>query len=173
MLAGPDGEKEIYTKHHLVFGGESIWQEAGEKPFGMVKIKRLGISIATRICFDHDFPLENREAVQNGADVFLAPSADAISMAEMHAVQHALRATENGIPLLRPTLTGNTIIADYDGSIVAISKKYEPGTVNMIMGDITLNRKSTPYRIAGNWIVYVSIFISGVMIAISRFRKPL
>ena len=171
LLAGPDGEKEIYTKHHLVFGGESIWQKVGEKPYNIAKIKRLGISIATRICYDHDYPQENREAAQNGADVFLAPSSDAISMAEMHAVQHALRATENGIPLIRPTLTGNTIIADFDGSIVAVSKKYEPGTVNMIMGDITLNGKSTPYRKGGNWIVYISFIIAGLMIVMSRFRK--
>lgn len=171
LLAGPDGEKEIYSKHHLVLGGESLWQKAGEKPFGLIKINKLAVIVASRICFDNDFRLENRDASLMGADIFLAPSSDDIDMAEMHGASHALLATENGIPLIRPTLTGRTIIVDYDGTIIAESKKYQPGSVNMIVGEVTINKKSTPYRIAGNWIVYVSIIGVLLMIAFSSFKK--
>ncbi len=41
----------------------------------------------------------------------------------------------------------------------------------MIVGEVTLNGKATPFRRAGNWIVNVSIILTLAMIVFSRFRK--
>jgi hypothetical protein len=51
------------------------------------------------------------------------------------------------------------------------SNNTKSGSANMVVGEVTLNKKSTPFRTAGNWIVYVSFIATGLMIAFSFIKK--
>lgn len=172
LLAGPGGERLVYFKHHLAPGSETPWQRRGERPFGMLHIAALGMNLSVRICADNDFSAGNRQAAREGAHLFIAPSADSTNMAERHAMAHVLRAAENGIPIIRATLGGVSVITGPNGGIVQMVRNITPGRSIVIAGNVPVVSARTPYVHLGNWIIAVSaLILIGLTAASCRKRK--
>ncbi len=156
IIIGPDGEREVYLKYNLAQGGEIQYLKRGTKPYGSMYLKALKLKVAVRICYDNDFPLENRLAAIDGADIFFAPSADEINSAERHAMLHIMRSAENGIPMIRATLSGTSLIAGADGKVIAQALDTKPGGAVYVTAELPIVKGETFYKIAGNWIVVFS-----------------
>src|SRR4029453_5619159 len=71
------------------------------------------------ICYDADFPELVRQAGQAGVDILLLPYKDWASVRRQHAQMATLRAIENGVSLVRPSLSGLSTVVDPQGRILA------------------------------------------------------
>ncbi len=80
--------------------------------------------LATVICYDNDFPDLIRQVGQSGVDILLLPYKDWASIKVQHAQMAALRAIENGVSLVRPTLSGLSTAVDPQGRTLAQVDSY-------------------------------------------------
>jgi apolipoprotein N-acyltransferase len=153
LLAAPDGGRDLYAKRHLVPMAETRWLEPGEREYGWIEYADL--RIAVRICYDLDFPRGVRDAARRGANLLVAPSADWPGIHERHPLQAALRAIENGLPIVRPAQGLSTLI-DARGAVVA--QGLDSGVDEVVLvGDVALRAGRTLYTATGNWLVAVSV----------------
>ena len=75
--------------------------------------------LATVICYDADFPELVRQVGRAGVDILLLPYKDWHSVKIQHAQMATLRAIENGVSLVRPSLSGLSTAVDPQGRILA------------------------------------------------------
>jgi predicted amidohydrolase len=165
VAISPDGEVSwTFDKAHPIVGGESLMLAPGD---GALRIAQTPTaSVTAAICHDFDFPPLIRQASKQGATLLLAPSADWPEITAMHANMALLRAVENGIPLVRPTSGGRTLISD--GAGVVISQQDAPR--DAVVATVTPGRMTTAYGLFGDWFAYGCI--AGFVVLIARASGP-
>jgi apolipoprotein N-acyltransferase len=136
-----------------------------------------GWSVGPLVCFESAFPDMSRQLTRRGAQLLLAQSATSTFQdswaPEQHASLAAMRAAENGRPMVHATLTGVSAVYDADGSRIG-----EPlGTEERVAGvyDITLASGTTPFVRLGDWAVHTALAVLAVWLAyeaVRVFRPP-
>ena len=186
---GPDGDEEWYDKVRLVPFGEYIpfhrvlgflekmVPGSGEFMPGRMKGPfSTPVPAGTLICFESTFPDLAREQVRRGAEILLNLTNDAWFGKSWGPHQHlaasAVRAAENGVPLIRAANTGISAIFDRRGHMVKSLGLFRRGTIT---ATLETGGKRTFYCRVGDLIVYISAFV--IILAISRKlfgirRKP-
>ena len=113
---------------------------------------RLG-KLGTPICFDGDYQDVYRAMALDGAQLFLAPTMDAISWSKRQHLQHAEltrhRAAENGRWVAVAATSGRTQIIDPKGRRVADLPLIEPGVLE---GEVGLLSEVTFFSRSG-WLM--------------------
>lgn len=147
---------QVYKKNHLVPFSEDFpfkgffpdyyvknvkqgkWWFAGQK-------KKLltcnNVTFGTPICFEDSFGDISKEMTDNGAELLVNISNDSWSFSRAAQMQHlavaVFRSAENGIPMLRSAISGQTC---YINSFGKVEKMLEPFTENYLYCEVELNR---------------------------------
>jgi apolipoprotein N-acyltransferase len=114
-----------------------------DTPFG-----RIGLAI----CHDFDFPEQIRRA-SRGVDLLIDPSNDWSAIEWLHANMHRYRATENGVPLFRPTDHGAGIVADRLGRTLHWQSTTPSGGAFITLAPV--GASPTPYSRVGGWLAWI------------------
>ncbi len=148
VTIGPDAILGTYDKNrpvHFFDDGEP----GTEVPTVGTPLGRLG----TTICFDNDYEAVVRQAVLNGAELFLVPSMDAAPWTARQHLQHAElarhRAAENGRWIVVASSSGLTQVIDPRGCRVAELPLFDPG---VLVARVATRSGLTPYTRFG-WLV--------------------
>ena len=170
---GPRGLEEWYDKIRLVPFGEYIpfhrvlgflekmVPGAGEFARGRMKGPfNTPVPSGTLICFESTFSDLARDQVRLGAEILINLTNDAWFGKSWGPRQHlaasAVRAAENGVPLVRAANTGISAIFDRRGHMVKSMGLFRRGTITAAL---LTGGKGTLYRRMGDLIVYISIFV--------------
>jgi len=132
--------------------------------------------LATLICYDADFPEFARQAGQAGVDILLAPYKDWQSVSAQHAQMATFRAIENGIWIVRPSLSGISIIVDPRGRVLSQVSAF--GTEEpTVVATIATQGMFTPYAQFGDVFAYLCliglVILAGLAIAPKRQHNTL
>lgn len=185
-LLGPSGERlYAYDKIHLVAFGEYVpWrkllrfaeklvQEVGDFRAGTERSvgKLPGGQFATVICFEAVFPNEVRQFVAGGAELLVNISNDGwfgrSAAPDQHLAMARVRAVENRRWLLRATNNGYSVAVDPYGRIVARMETDRRGALDV---PFAFRSQRTLYSRFGDWLAWLSVAASGVMLAMGRER---
>jgi len=172
IVVDPTGEIVI---NHLKYGatmvdgiatGDGVLQTA-DTPFG---------TLSGVICWDADFPLVVNQAGSNSTDILIVPNGEPlIAVAQIRAQQHAFRAIENGVSLVRhDAIRGLSIATDPYGRV--LSKVDMLTTSERVMvAQVPTKGVSTIYSIIGDlfgWLTVVGfVVMAGWAIIRGRHAK--
>lgn len=182
----PDAELSFYYKMHLVPFGEytpykrifsfidNFTHAIGELTPGesYVLHEFSGIRYGTPICYEVIFPDISRIFVREGARFLVTITNDGWYGRSWAPYQHfamaVLRAAENRRFLLRSATTGISGIIDPYGRILS---RTSLDTTAVLTGDITPLSGRTLYVRFGNWLVWVSLTLSGVFLILAGISR--
>jgi apolipoprotein N-acyltransferase len=149
--------------------GKELWRYAKSYPVPGIEDSRFGRGkdvvplarsphgrLASVICFDADFPWLARQAGQGGADLLLVPADDWPAIEATHPQMAVFRAIENGASLLRPTSSGLTVAADYQGRSLGAVSTYRADRPLLVTALPTRGTR-TFYARAGDWFAWLCL----------------
>jgi apolipoprotein N-acyltransferase len=124
------------------------------------------------LCSEAMHPAYVRALVARGADVLVNPAYDEWfadpGAVEQQARMAALRAVENRRMLLRAAAGGRTAVIDAKGRTVAA---LPPGASDVLVGDATRTRVTTPYQRVGDLAAFAAVAVSGLALLRARFQR--
>ncbi|KQM29094.1 acyltransferase [Sphingomonas sp. Leaf11] len=174
-----------YDKAHLVPGGEYLPMRSLLQPLGLSRLVMGDIDFAPgpgpatlslpgfgqvgmQICYEIIFSGQVVDRTHRPAFLF-NPSNDAWFGAwgpPQHLAQARLRATEEGLPILRATPTGISAVIDASGALVAT---IPAGRADAIEVPLPAPHAPTLFARVGNWMALLAIvLLSALAIAIRR-----
>ncbi|MGW4624779.1 apolipoprotein N-acyltransferase [Streptomyces rubiginosohelvolus] len=192
VLVGPDGPTgDRYDKMRLVPFGEYVparsllgWATSVGKAAGEDRLRgdrqvvmtlpdgARGLRIGPLVCFETAFPDMSRRLVRDGAQVLVAQSATSTFQESWAPAQHAslgaLRAAENGRPMVHATLTG--ISAAYGPRGERVGRPLGTDASAAEVFDLPLARGETLYGRFGDWPVYGAFAALAALCAVEGLR---
>ncbi len=174
-----------YDKAHLVPGGEYLPMRSLLQPLGLSRLVMGDVdfrpgpgpativvpgfgAIGMQICYEIIFSGQVVDAAHRPALLF-NPSNDAWFGTwgpPQHLAQARLRATEEGLPILRSTPTGISAVIDASGALLATVPANRAGAVEV---PLPAPYPPTLFARAGNWMaVLMIVLLSALAIAIRR-----
>ncbi|MET9518103.1 apolipoprotein N-acyltransferase [Streptomyces sp. NPDC002994] len=136
-----------------------------------------GLRVGPLVCFESAFPDMSRELTRGGAQVLVTQSATSTFQnswaPEQHASLAALRAAENGRPVVHATLTGVSSVFGPGGERVGSPLGTDESTSAVY--DIPLAEGRTAYVGAGDWAVHGALAVLvllGAAEGVRILRRP-
>ncbi len=128
------------------------------------------VKASALICYEAIFPALTRRFVAAGAEILVNLSNDAwygrTAAPEQLFTMIAFRAIENRGPLVRATNTGISGFVAVDGTVSDATALFE---ATSRVADVELVRGFSLYSLLGDWLVYTSLVLLGVL-ALVRLR---
>ena len=116
--------------------------------------------IASPICYEMEFHRFIRQAGKKGVDILIVPGDEpARGAANMHTELSMLRGIENGCSMVRTTLEGLTMGADYQGCVLSQLNFYNTLKNRTIITEIPMKGVRTIYSQKGDWFAYLCILL--------------
>ena len=116
--------------------------------------------IASPICYEMEFHRFIRQAGKKGVDILIVPGDEpARGASNMHTELSMLRAIENGCSMLRTTLEGLTMGADYQGRVLSQMNFYNTMNNRTIITEMPMKGVRTIYAQTGDWFAYFCIVL--------------
>ncbi|MDG4860642.1 apolipoprotein N-acyltransferase, partial [Streptomyces sp. T-3] len=190
VLIGPDGPTgDRYDKMRLVPFGEYIparsllgWATSVGKAAGedrrrgtrpVVMPVAGGLRVGPLVCFESAFPDMSRHLTREGAHLLLAQSATSTFQGswapEQHASLSAIRAAENGRPMVHATLTGESAVFGPGGERIGEPLRTDESAAAVY--EVPLATGSTPFARLGAWPVYGALAVLAVLCAAEGLRS--
>ncbi len=126
--------------------------------------------LATLICYDADFPELARQAGKAGVDILLAPYKDWQSVSTQHAQMATFRAIENGVWMVRPSLSGISTIVDPQGRVLAQVSAFGPDEPTVV-ATVATQGTPTPYAQFGDVFAYICILGLAMLVWLQSLKK--
>lgn len=122
--------------------------------------------ISTAICYDMYFPNLIRQAGQQKVDILLVPADEPMPELDPFDTESAMfRGIENGTSVLRSTLEGLTMGADYQGNALSRMSFWTTKENRTAITHIPTQGVRTLYSMAGDWFAYAAIlFLVGAIV---------
>jgi apolipoprotein N-acyltransferase len=164
-------EKQFPALYKLLLKTGSHMWEPGKTPF---VFETAGLRFGSPVCFEDTFGYIARLFVKNGAQALVNLSNDAWSKSASCQYQHLsmalFRSVENRVPSVRSTASGQTVIIDPNGKIIAMA---EPFTEAYVSGDIPVRdmRRKTLYTVAGDWFGVLSACAAALALIVGIIQK--
>ncbi|MEU7330053.1 apolipoprotein N-acyltransferase [Streptomyces parvus] len=192
VLVGPGGPTgDRYDKMRLVPFGEYVparsllgWATSVGRAAGEDRLRgdrqvvmtlpdgARGLRIGPLVCFETAFPDMSRRLVRDGAQVLVAQSATSTFQGSWAPAQHAslgaLRAAENGRPMVHATLTGISAAYGLRGERVGHPLGTDASAAEVF--DLPLARGETLYGRFGDWPVYGAFAALAALCAVEGLR---
>ncbi|MEU1469087.1 apolipoprotein N-acyltransferase [Streptomyces sp. NPDC005761] len=191
VLVGPQGlTGDRYDKMRLVPFGEyvparsalgwatSMGKAAGEDrlrgtgPVTMAPPGAHGLRIGPLVCFESAFPDMSRRLTRDGALVLIAQSSTSSFQhgwaPGQHASLGALRAAENGRPMVHATLTGVSAVYGPQGQ--RLGAPLGTDTSGAAVYGVPLARGTTLYVRLGDWPLYGALGVLAAFCAFAGIR---
>jgi apolipoprotein N-acyltransferase len=156
-----------YHKAHPT-PGENVMIAAGPRTLPVIDTPYGRLAIA--ICYDVDFPDLIRQAGQADVDILLAPYKDWESIRVQHAQMAIFRAVENGLAIVRPSLSGISTIIDAQGRVLAQADAFGPSEPTAV-ADVATQHVTTFYARFGDWFAYLCIANFAGLIVTTLLRR--
>ena len=116
--------------------------------------------IASPICFEMEFHRFIRQAGLKGVDILLVPGDEpARGAADMHTEVSMFRAIENGCSMLRTTLEGLTMGADYQGRVLSQLDFYKTLDDRTMITELPVKGVKTFYSRFGDWFAWLCVIM--------------
>jgi len=116
--------------------------------------------IASPICFEMEFHRFIRQAGKKGVDILIVPGDEpAGGAAKMHTEFSMIRSIENGCSMVRTTLEGLTMGADYQGRVLSQMNFYQTLKNRIIITEIPVKGVKTIYSQAGDWFAWFCVIL--------------
>jgi apolipoprotein N-acyltransferase len=112
--------------------------------------------LATVICYDADFPGLVAQAGRAGVDILLLPYKDWASVSVQHAQMAVFRAVENGVSLVRPTLSGLSTAVDAQGRTLAQVDAFTTDAPTLV-ANVAIQGSPTLNGLIGDAFAYLCI----------------
>jgi apolipoprotein N-acyltransferase len=125
--------------------------------------------LATLICYDADFPELARQAGRAGVDILLAPYKDWQSVSTQHAQMATFRAIENGVWLVRPSLSGISTVVDPQGRVLAQVSAFGPDEPTVV-ATVAAQGTPTPYAQFGDVFAHVCLLGLAALVGLALAR---
>ena len=128
------------------------------------------------ICYDADFP--DLMAQASGADILLLPANDWLGISPFHGDNSVFRAIENGVSIIRPTGSGQSVIFNPYGKALSRVNAYDK-EVRIISAYVPVSGCTTIFSFIGNLIPWMcmslTILFLGMIIfkSLKKQREPL
>lgn len=130
--------------------------------------------IATPICFEMEFHRFIRQAGKKGVDILIVPGDEpARGAANMHTEISMFRAVENGCSMLRTTLEGLTMGADYQGRVLSQIDFYNTLNNRTIITELPVKGVKTIYSQTGDWFAWLCVILLFLFIASASLKIDL
>jgi len=163
-----DGERQSYSKHHLVPFGEYFpvppsvrrWMKMQNLPHSDLEkgaaVQPLlqmanGTKFGVAICYEDAYASELLYTLPD-AGVLINVSNDGWFGDSIAPHQHLeiarMRSLEFGRPAVRSTNSGISAFIDYDGKLLQTGEQFVP---ELMTADVQPRRGTTPYVASGNW----------------------
>ena len=108
---------------------------------------------AAAICYDGDFPTYMRQTAP--ADLLILHADDWRDITPLHARMSVFRAVELGVSLVRPTLNGLSLAADYRGEILASMNHFDSAD-RVMTANVPARGVSTLYALVGDAFAWLA-----------------
>jgi apolipoprotein N-acyltransferase len=116
--------------------------------------------IASPICFEMEFHRFIRKAGKEGVDILIVPGDEpAKGASKLHTEISMLRGIENGCSIVRTTLEGLTMGADYQGRVLSQMNYYSTLKNRTIITEVPVKGVKTFYTWAGDWFAWLCVII--------------
>ncbi|MBK7131359.1 MAG: hypothetical protein IPH69_00610 [Bacteroidales bacterium] len=130
--------------------------------------------IASPICFEMEFHRFIRQAGKKGVDILIVPGDEpARGAANMHTEISMFRAVENGCSMLRTTLEGLTMGADYQGRVLSQLDFYKTLKNRSIITELPVKGMKTIYSWAGDWFAWICVIMLVCFVALASFNNDM
>lgn len=127
--------------------------------------------IASPICFEMEFHRFLRQAGEKEVDILIVPGDEpARGAANMHTELSMFRGIENGCSMLRTTLEGLTMGADYQGRVLSQLDFYKTLENRTIITELPVKGVKTIYSLAGDWFAWLCVIMLVSFIASASFN---
>ena len=130
------------------------------------------LAFSCGICFESSFSHIIREGARKGSEMLVIITNDSwfglTSGPYIHAEIARFRAIENGIPVVRCGNTGISMLIDPLGRVEA---KLDFGRSGYLRAEVPQGRAATLFVKFGNWIGYLCVGITGILLIFSISKR--
>jgi apolipoprotein N-acyltransferase len=156
-LIGPNGTVlGIYTKQHQAPFDDDLFATGSASPSYPTSIGTIGVEI----CYDFAFQGPTRVEALGGANILAIPSWQGSSDVNIPNWDRLVfDAVENRVPAVNADQAWMSIIVKANGQIVSfVDDPSSSGRTALLVGDVQLGPRNSPFLTLGNWIGDLAIF---------------
>ena len=147
------------------------FMDASEPGDGIIKAvdSQYG-KLSQAICYDADFPKLMHQSAK--ADILILPANDWLGISPYHGDYSAFRAIENGVSIIRPTGSGESVIFNQYGEALNRVGAFDKED-RIVQAYVPVKGVATIYSFIGDTIIWLcGLYIGWIfIIQIIRYRK--
>jgi apolipoprotein N-acyltransferase len=175
LISPNDTILATYTKQHQAPYDDDFFRTGTSSPSFKTRIGTIGMEI----CWDQSFLGPFRYSVLSGANIMAIPSwlAPAVATTQFHDTS-IFNAVQTRVPAINTDQAWTSLIVKADGQVVAATNDSSAaGATALLVGDVQLGPRNSPYLTLGNWVGELSIYGTvvivgyGIVTMISDRRK--